>query len=293
MRNLLRGILLLTLLLSLSPGLQARMVLPEETPTLERLRKWASAGDIRSQHDLAVLHLEGRGLKQDYEMARRMFEKAASGGDALSMFSLGEMYTRGIGVTPDYEQATIWFTRAAETGANLSDFRLKTLYYSNLVLPERIEPQPAPPRQPPAPTPVPAREEKPAEPPRAQAPLRQEEVRDFVKSWAAAWSSRDPEAYLSLYSPAFVPRDRVPRENWEALRKSRILNPSWIRVELEDVRIRPLEHGWVRVDFRQSYRSPLYSDRVRKTLMLRKEQGGWRILAERATALPSSTSNGG
>ncbi len=243
--------------------------LPEDPPTLERLHKWAKAGDLHSKHDLAVLYLEGRGVAQSYEKSLKLFLSAADEGDTLSMYSLGEMYTRGIGVSPDFEIATQWFTRAATAGAEMDEMVFGTLYYE-VIFPEApLTEMPGSPSD--APLSLPTDPE-----------VLDEEVSSFVTRWARSWTDRNTRNYLGAYSGKFVPAGKISRPRWEAQRRARLEAPQWISIGLSELSIRPLDHGWVRVDFVQNYKSSGYSDRVRKTLMLQKEPGGWRILAERA-----------
>ncbi|MGH8245574.1 MAG: tetratricopeptide repeat protein, partial [Gammaproteobacteria bacterium] len=45
-----------------------------------------------------------------------------------------------------------------------------------------------------------------------------------VDLWAAAWSSKDVDAYLSFYAPEFAPEEGGPRSAWNETRKKRLLD---------------------------------------------------------------------
>ncbi len=109
------------------------------------------------------------------------------------------------------------------------------------------------------------------------------DVEGFVRSWAAAWSAQDVDAYLGHYSSAFVPESGESLAAWQRLRAQRLTAPSTIRVAVtrlswQDVPNRGGDR--VRVSFLQTYRSDSYSDTVDKVLDLHLEGGLWRIVRE-------------
>ncbi len=111
-----------------------------------------------------------------------------------------------------------------------------------------------------------------------------ERIAAVVAAWAGAWSRQDVPAYLGSYAAEFRPVGGLSRSSWESLRRQRLLEPASIRVEIERLRITPLEEGRVEARFVQRYSSPRYSDVVIKRLVLVEETGEWRIAAERAEA---------
>lgn len=111
-----------------------------------------------------------------------------------------------------------------------------------------------------------------------------ERVADAVRDWASAWADRDLSAYLASYASGFVPPEGLTRVDWESARRRRLLEPAWIRVEVEGLEVDIGGGGRAEARFRQTYSSPLYSDVVRKTLELIEEEGAWRIVAERSEA---------
>ena len=66
--------------------------------------------------NMAVVYEHGRGVKQNYAEAYRLYCKAALMGDAQSAYSLGWMYFNGRGLPRDMAFAMHWFRRAAESG---------------------------------------------------------------------------------------------------------------------------------------------------------------------------------
>jgi len=93
---------------------------------------------------------------------------------------------------------------------------------------------------------------------------------------------RDVAAYLDAYAADFEPGEGVSRQRWEAQRRRRVAGPAFIEVNVEDPEVTFRGDGRAAVSFRQSYRSDRYRDRVRKTLEFVREDGGWKIIRERA-----------
>jgi hypothetical protein len=115
------------------------------------------------------------------------------------------------------------------------------------------------------------------------APSTAERVSGVVSAWSTAWADQEVDAYLERYSDAFRPADRLSRSSWEDLRRQRLLAPSSIRLEIEELEILVPEPGRAEARFLQRYTSPSYSDVVRKTLeLVEEEEGEWRIVAESA-----------
>lgn len=106
-------------------------------------------------------------------------------------------------------------------------------------------------------------------------------VEGRVADWARAWSSGDPETYLTFYSERFLPA-RGTREEWAATRHERLTAPEWIEIEVSDLEIAAGGDRAV-ARFVQSYSRPGYADEVAKTLeWAREDDAVWRILAERS-----------
>lgn len=104
---------------------------------------------------------------------------------------------------------------------------------------------------------------------------------ETVRAWAAAWSEQRVDEYLDFYSSAFEPPDGLTRGQWNDQRRDRLTRPPWIRVEVEAIEATAVTEDRVTVTFDQSYETPTYRDRVRKTLELAREGEVWRIVAAR------------
>lgn len=121
----------------------------------------------------------------------------------------------------------------------------------------------------------------PAAPPVPDTAALQAEVTETVSNWAAAWSARDIEGYLSFYSANFELPGAMSRSQWESQRRARIAGRSNIEVDVSNLMV-TVNGDQATAEFDQSYRSDNYSDNTRKTLRLVKEGGAWKIVTEQA-----------
>ncbi|MES1155981.1 MAG: hypothetical protein ABUL48_06080, partial [Pseudorhodoplanes sp.] len=139
-----------------------RLTPPEKLPAV--LRSAAASGDPSAAYEIAMRHLEGRGISQSLEEAARWLERAAKSGLAPAQFRLGSLYEKGQGVKknidtaqrlyqaaaqkgnakamhnlavlhaegaqgkPDYKVASQWFRKAADRGVADSQYNLGILY---------------------------------------------------------------------------------------------------------------------------------------------------------------------
>jgi adhesin transport system outer membrane protein len=101
-------------------------------------------------------------------------------------------------------------------------------------------------------------------------------------SWADAWSSRNVSNYLEHYSETFKPVGGASRTAWAKYRSSRLQAPSFIVVNVSDLKVEPLQNGNVRARFVQDYQSDGYQDSVNKSLLLVSTPGGWKIQSEQS-----------
>ena len=77
-------------------------------------------------------YLNGVGVEQDVEQARRWYRKSARQGDSRAMFSLGQMAFD----EQDFADARVWFRRASDKGHARSLFWLGKLYWRGYGVPE-------------------------------------------------------------------------------------------------------------------------------------------------------------
>ncbi|HEX4879605.1 MAG TPA: TRAP transporter large permease subunit [Limnobacter sp.] len=129
---------------------------------------------------------------------------------------------------------------------------------------------------------APAAPAAPAVPAQPDPAVVQGEITEMVSNWAAAWSARDVEGYLSFYSASFELPGQLSRDQWESQRRARIVSKKNIEVDTNNLSIQ-VSGDSATVEFDQSYKADSYSDRVRKTLRLIKEGGRWKIVTEQAS----------
>ncbi len=106
-------------------------------------------------------------------------------------------------------------------------------------------------------------------------------VRAVVLEWAAAWSDQRVDNYLAFYATSFRPPNGLRRDDWEILRRQRILGPAFIKVSLEQLEVVSVASRAAAATFVQTYRSDTYQDRVSKLLDFVREDGAWKIRDER------------
>jgi tetratricopeptide (TPR) repeat protein len=104
-----------------------------KTPTsreehVKYLRPWVKKKKAWALAMMGQLYRDGKGVKQSYEMARRLFEQAAQQGDVSAMLDLGVLYDEGLGVRQSYEKAKDYYEQAAELGFAQAQFNLGLMY---------------------------------------------------------------------------------------------------------------------------------------------------------------------
>lgn len=110
----------------------------------------------------------------------------------------------------------------------------------------------------------------------------QKAVMDYVNAWATAWSKQDIEGYVSAYGSNYQPQDNQSRSEWESKRRERLASPGKISLQLSQPSVSFLDDDLAMVKFVQDYRSDSYQDTVRKTLLMERENGNWRIVREQS-----------
>jgi tetratricopeptide (TPR) repeat protein len=110
-----------------------------------------------------------------------------------------------------------------------------------------------------------------------------DEVLGTISAWAAAWSAKDVDQYLGFYSKDFVPSKRKSRDEWAAERRSRIAGKARISVRVASPQVQ-VNGDTATVKFLQTYASSGLKDKTRKTMVLNREEGQWRIREERVSS---------
>lgn len=100
-----------------------------------------------------------------------------------------------------------------------------------------------------------------------------------VEAWAKAWTDQDISGYLSAYSRDFDTPGKMSRANWEKMREQRIVGKETIRVVVENPLITITGDEAV-VKFKQSYFSNRLNNISSKTLIMKQEDGAWKITSE-------------
>lgn len=95
-----------------------------DSQLLAQLRAAAAKNDAKSEHDLALLLMEGRIVPRDEKAATELFEKAALQGLANAQYNLGVIYDHGIGRPADQTMAYFWYSAAADQGHPAAQYNL-------------------------------------------------------------------------------------------------------------------------------------------------------------------------
>ena len=85
--------------------------------SLADMKKWAEQGNVEYQLKVGSIYYEGKGVRQDLVLARRMFQKAANKGDARGQGALGFFYEDGLGgLKRNRATAKEWYGKACDKG---------------------------------------------------------------------------------------------------------------------------------------------------------------------------------
>src|SRR3989338_3206113 len=126
----------------------------------------------------------------------------------------------------------------------------------------------------------PAPAEKSVEP--ASATDSSSEVLKTVNAWAAAWSAKNVNKYLSFYAADFKTPNGESRAAWETTRQERLSKPEFIRVGISNTAVEFSDSNHATVKFNQSYHASHLKTSGNKTLMMVKTGNNWLIQEERA-----------
>jgi ketosteroid isomerase-like protein len=116
--------------------------------------------------------------------------------------------------------------------------------------------------------------------PEAEAIDPKAQVERTLRAWAAAWSARDADAYLSFYSPEFKTPGKQEFAAWAEERKARVTRPEFIKVSIDRLKI-SLKGNTAQASFTQQYESNIVKDSGKKTMQLVREGSNWKIIDER------------
>jgi hypothetical protein len=108
------------------------------------------------------------------------------------------------------------------------------------------------------------------------------ELESIIEDWTGAWSTQDVDRYLAHYSSKFEVPGNQSRSQWEALRRSRLARPDFIKVSAVFEKVEVTRADEVEMIFKQTYTSDRYEDVARKRLILIKESETWLITQEQS-----------
>ncbi|MDY0359879.1 MAG: L,D-transpeptidase family protein [Desulforegulaceae bacterium] len=105
-----------------------------------------------------------------------------------------------------------------------------------------------------------------------------QDVKDLIHTWAKAWSSKNIELYGECYSSEFF-SEGMNKRNWLMYKDKLNKKYDYIKIDIKSPRIEK-KGRHVKAVFFQNYESSGFSTKGIKTLVLKKEEGRWRILKE-------------
>ena len=106
------------------------------------------------------------------------------------------------------------------------------------------------------------------------------QILSVLYGWSQAWSAQKPKDYLVYYAPDFQTPGGMPRRIWNKRRYDRLTRPNFIKVKVEQPEITFINDSTARLIFLQDYHSNRFRDKNKKTLIMQKVNGNWRIFKE-------------
>ena len=113
--------------------------------------------------------------------------------------------------------------------------------------------------------------------------VEKETIQQFISAWKHNWESKDLKNYMKCYSKEFSSRG-MDWDRWKTYKKRLNNRYHGISLVFNDLHI-VLEDNQAKVNFEQYYQSDKYSDHGMKSLILKKENGVWKIFAEQWDSL--------
>jgi hypothetical protein len=91
-------------------------------------REAVKQGVVAAQTNLGLMYAEGRGVKQDFAEAEKLWRQAADANHPMAQFNLGLLYLQGLSGVPDEKQAAQYFLQAARQDVHDAQYALATMY---------------------------------------------------------------------------------------------------------------------------------------------------------------------
>ncbi len=105
-----------------------------------------------------------------------------------------------------------------------------------------------------------------------------ETIQKFISNWKYYWENKELENYMGCYSREFTSKG-MNFNQWKTYKKRLNNRYHQISLSFNELSI-VLENNQTIVSFEQHYRSDSYSDYGMKSLILKMENGDWKIFAE-------------
>lgn len=107
-----------------------------------------------------------------------------------------------------------------------------------------------------------------------------EDAKTLALNWAQAWQTKDLKTYINSYVKDFSNVNSGRHSDWIKHRTSRIQNPKFISIKLNDIKLKRLSPNTATITFLQTYKSDRLNDTVKKQLYVEIENGQWKIAKE-------------
>jgi len=108
--------------------------------------------------------------------------------------------------------------------------------------------------------------------------LFKQDVKELINVWAKAWSDKNIGLYGTCYSSDFF-SEGMNKKLWLKYKDTLNKKYEYIKIDIENPKIEK-KGRHVKAVFFQNYESSGFSTKGIKTLVLKKEEGQWRILKE-------------
>jgi TPR repeat protein len=95
-------------------------------------RRAADQGVAQAQFNLALMYLDGTGVRRDLAEAMKWFQEAANQGLPLAQNNLSAIYHQGLGVPQDDKEAFKWENLAASHGLAIAQLGLGGMYHNGI-----------------------------------------------------------------------------------------------------------------------------------------------------------------
>ncbi len=104
-------------------------------------------------------------------------------------------------------------------------------------------------------------------------------ILSMIEAWRDSWQNKNIDSYISFYSKDFVGKG-MNVEQWREYKKRVFENTKWIELNLDDIVLLKYDSLSSMVQFIQKYKSNKLNSVSIKKLILKKEDGKWKIYRE-------------